>query len=152
MDTKKVEDAIRAFRGAVATIDNIRLDLWDEDGLTMTQLRLVSTLYLDGRRSVGELAEMMHVRPPTVSGIIDRLIARGLVERMHDSDDRRVVYIELTEEGRGILGQLEEVGRPYLTEIFARMGEEKVRRFISILDEFTATAETVRRESIAETA
>lgn len=152
MQADKVTEAMRAFRDAVATIDNIRVNLWDEDGLTMTQLRLVCMLYPDERRSVGELADEMRVRPPTITGIADRLIARGLVERIHDSADRRVVRVALTEEGRCILGQLEAVGRPYLADVFARMGEEKVQQLIDVLDEFTMAADAVQRASLADTA
>lgn len=152
MDADRVTDAMRAFRRAVATIDNIRLNLWDEDGLTMTQLRLVCLLYPDQKRSVGDLADEMRVRPPTITGIADRLIKRGLVERIHDSEDRRVVWIALTENGRRAFGRLEAVGRPYLTEVFSRMGETKMQRLIDALDEFTATAEAVQRDSLAETA
>lgn len=152
MEDDRVTEAMRAFRDAVAIVDNIRLGLWDEDGLTMTQLRLVFLLYPDQKRSVGEIAEEMRVRPPTITGIADRLIRRGLLERRHDSEDRRVVWIGLTEKGRRVFGRLEAVGRPYLTEVLSRMGEERVGRFIEALEDFTATAEAVQRESLAETA
>jgi long-chain acyl-CoA synthetase len=49
------------------------------------------------------LAERLAVRPPSVTAIIDGLVARGLVERHHVASDRRQVDHVLTAEGRRVL-------------------------------------------------
>jgi DNA-binding MarR family transcriptional regulator len=47
----------------------------------MPQVRLMHLLLLQDCRPVGELAEEMNVRPATVTGLTDRLIRQGLIER-----------------------------------------------------------------------
>lgn len=54
-----------------------------------------------GRFAMGELAEMLDVSPRTVTGLVDNLERDGLVKRVDDPADRRSVYAELTEQGRG---------------------------------------------------
>ncbi len=57
--------------------------------------------------TMGELAERMHVTAPTVSRTVDNLVARGLVDRHPDANDRRRIWLRLTSEGYSLAGQLE---------------------------------------------
>jgi DNA-binding MarR family transcriptional regulator len=58
---------------------------------------------LVGGHAAGKsLAEWLAVRPPTVTVIVDGLVARGLVAREPDPDDRRRVTHQLTDSGRDI--------------------------------------------------
>ena len=135
-----------AYGDALSAADPIRLRFWDERGLTMAQLRLMYTILQDGDQSVGDLAEKLSVRPPTVTGLTDRLIKQDLIERVDDPSDRRVVIITLTDEGRRVLGQIEAASRVYLDRIFDKLGEERVEELIPLLEEFTKAAKTVQGE------
>lgn len=55
-----------------------------------------------------ELAETLHCDPSHVTGIVDRLEGRDLVERQVDADDRRIKNVVVTEAGRELRTQLEE--------------------------------------------
>lgn len=61
---------------------------------------------LDEPRPMGDLAQLMHCDNSNLTGIIDRLSERGLVERTRGEGDRRVRLIALTEEGRRIRDEL----------------------------------------------
>jgi DNA-binding MarR family transcriptional regulator len=61
--------------------------------LPVGQARVLSLLTLTGRRRVGELAEELGVRVPTITGIVDRLEERGLVARSRCAEDGRVVWV-----------------------------------------------------------
>ena len=58
--------------------------------LTMQQLKLVALLATHGPLGGHDLARHLEVSMPTVSGIVDRLVERGMVERRADPRDRRV--------------------------------------------------------------
>lgn len=152
MDDTLVTEAMKAYGAALGVADPIRTQFWDDRGLTMTQLRLVCMLYPDQKRSVSDLADEMRVRPPTITGIADRLIKHGFVERTHDENDRRVVRVELTDEGRRVLSDLEAAGRAYLTQVFGRMGQARVKQFIEIMNEFAQIADAVEEQAVATTA
>ena len=61
---------------------------------------------LDSPRPMGALAQLMHCDNSNMTGIVDRLEERGLVERTASAGDRRVKLIALTEHGREIREQL----------------------------------------------
>jgi MarR family transcriptional regulator, organic hydroperoxide resistance regulator len=65
--------------------------------LTGNQLNLVSLLGRSGPRTLGELSQELELSQSTVSGMVDRLQARGVVERTTSADDRRVTRVSLTE-------------------------------------------------------
>ena len=141
---------MHAYGRALVVADPIRLQFWDDRGLTMPQLRLMYLLYLRDGRPVGELAEEMSVRPATMTGLTDRLVRQELIERRGDAEDRRVVRVVLTDEGRRVLGEIEAASRLYLDAVFKRMGDDAVERLIDLFDQFSDAASAVQREGEVE--
>ncbi|GIX06312.1 MAG: MarR family transcriptional regulator [Candidatus Poribacteria bacterium] len=81
----------------------IRSEAWKEReryGLTPTQQQLLVFLNARGPLRVSEVASLLGVTAPTVSDAVGVLVAKGLVERSRDPDDRRIVRLYLTQEGR----------------------------------------------------
>ena len=70
--------------------------------LTVSQSYCLRILYFQGPRSMGELASELDVRLSTMTGIVDQLEARGLVERVDHPDDRRSLRVTLSGEGRAL--------------------------------------------------
>ncbi|MET9777542.1 MarR family transcriptional regulator [Streptomyces sp. NPDC006367] len=75
--------------------------------LTGAQARLLSLLTLEPL-PMRKLAQKLKCEPSNVTGIVDRLEARGLVERRADPGDRRVKVAAATEEGRRVARGLRE--------------------------------------------
>jgi DNA-binding MarR family transcriptional regulator len=67
-------------------------------GLTGPQVSVMAHLVMNGPATVTELGREMGTGHSTVSGIVDRLQARGLVKRVRDSTDRRYTRVCVTEE------------------------------------------------------
>jgi DNA-binding MarR family transcriptional regulator len=71
--------------------------------------------------SAGELSEILHLHPSTLTGILKRLGERGLVERRADADDARRALLFLTAKGRGVdalrSGTVEAAVRRALTRV-----------------------------------
>ena len=78
-----------------------------EHALTGAQARLLSLLCLEPL-PMRRLAQQLKCEPSNVTGIVDRLEARGLVERRPDPADRRVKVAAATEEGRRVARSLRE--------------------------------------------
>lgn len=64
------------------------------------QLRMMKILRHAGQLTMNDLAEAMHVTPPTVTGIVKRGVAQGTVVRIPDPADGRMIRVELTDVGR----------------------------------------------------
>lgn len=78
--------------------------------LTMPQLKLMTVLRIDGPMSGNELAERLSVSTPTISGMVERLVARGMLERRSSAEDRRVRLVALSRRGAELIADLEEAG------------------------------------------
>ena len=72
--------------------------------LTLPQYRVLGIL-VEGSAAASGLAGRLAVRPSSVTAIIDGLVARGLVDRTHQEDDRRRIALRLTEEGERVLAE-----------------------------------------------
>lgn len=71
-------------------------------GLTSAQSGVVRTIFKNGPVSSAELSRKLYVTPSNITGIIDRLVKKALVERIPQANDRRVVRIHLTEQGHAL--------------------------------------------------
>jgi DNA-binding MarR family transcriptional regulator len=69
-------------------------------GLTGPQSVVLGNLLNNGAMSSADLSRIAYVTPSNITGIIDRLENKGLVERVRLKDDRRVALITLTQSGR----------------------------------------------------
>ena len=103
-DDPIAQDILRSIRQLVRGI-SIHSKLLQRDvGLTVPQvvcLRAIATLQARGIGvTIVEVSDMVQLSSPTVSRIVDRLIAAGLVARERSAEDRRKVSISLTEAGR----------------------------------------------------
>ena len=64
---------------------------------------------MGGPRTLGELAGAEQVRPPTMSKLVSEMERAGLVRRAGDSDDARVVRVDMTAKGRRVLAKGREM-------------------------------------------
>lgn len=143
------ERTLRAFAAAIRSFDPIRFRIWAELGLTLPQARVLFILGEEGDFTTGQLAERLAVSPPTMTGIADRLVRQGLIERAADPTDRRVVRLALTEQGRRITAEHSEIGRAYASTIFDEMSHEQLLALTEALEAFVAASESARRRTHA---
>jgi DNA-binding MarR family transcriptional regulator len=83
----------------------------------------------------GEIGERLVSPGPDVTRLLDRLEERGLVTRLRDAEDRRVVRARITDSGVDLLTGLDEpVGR-ILGRLLGPLGKERLRTLIALLEE-----------------
>ena len=75
--------------------------------ISMTHLLLMTLLDTHGPVPMSPVAELLGCGLPAATGIVSRMEERGLVERQHDSEDRRVVTLSLSDEGAAEIRQLQ---------------------------------------------
>lgn len=82
--------------------------------ITPAQWGVLSLLFEQGDMTIGAISHSRGIDAPTVTGIVKRLEQSKLVERLHDEEDRRVVKVYLTVEGRavmqGLIAEVEHFG------------------------------------------
>ncbi len=72
-------------------------------GVSVAQCYALEALGEAGTLAMGELARLQRVSVSTMTRVVDGLVGRGLVRRWLDSEDRRVIRVRLTEQGRALL-------------------------------------------------
>jgi len=90
--------------------------------LTLSQYRVLGILG-DGQEASSVLADKLAVSRPSITGVVDGLVARGLVQRTSAPEDRRRVGVDLTAEGRCVLAAADEEVERRLREIAEHLGE-----------------------------
>ncbi|CAM5631951.1 MarR family transcriptional regulator [Streptomyces atroolivaceus] len=95
-------------------------------GITPAQFRLLrTTAHYDGPPRMADLAERLDVVPRAVTTLVDGLEASGRVRRVPDPASRRVIRIEITEEGRAVLRSMRDARKAAAEEILAPLTAEQ---------------------------
>ena len=101
--------------------------------LTPSQLAVLSTVERNGRITIGEIADIEHVKPPSVSKIVAALEHTGFVAREPDDRDRRCVFITATSAGMTYLESVRAAGRTWLASQLAELDDADVRELSAAL-------------------
>ncbi|MDC2959907.1 MULTISPECIES: MarR family winged helix-turn-helix transcriptional regulator [Streptomyces] len=104
-------------------------------GVTPAQSRLLRTLaHYSTPPRMADLAERLEVVPRAVTSLVDGLEASGKVRRVPDPTNRRVIRIEVTDDGRKALRELRSARRSAAQEILAPLTKEQREVLGGLLD------------------
>jgi DNA-binding MarR family transcriptional regulator len=92
--------------------------------ISLAQIHVVSTLHERGPMTVGAVAEALDISAPSVTGIVDRMVERGMVERVRAEDDRRTVRVSLSESGRAMAERIYGEGAAEMHEVLAELSDD----------------------------
>jgi DNA-binding MarR family transcriptional regulator len=111
--------ALAAVRAALRGFAHFTEDVVRGVGLTPQQHQVLVALRAaeTGELAIGELADILLLKPHSVSGLADRLEALGLAERIARQADRRGRALRLTAKGRELMASLSRTHRDELRRI-----------------------------------
>src|SRR3990170_2819298 len=139
-DQETLDKAMRLYARALGIVDALRVQMWKQLDITVTQLRVLFILRERPGAPAGFLAERLRVTPPTVTGLVDRLVRMGFVRREEDPGDRRLVRNFLTQRGLRVVGEVEREGRAFLSRVFDGLSPEQMDRLVAALEDLVAAA------------
>jgi DNA-binding MarR family transcriptional regulator len=114
--------------------------------LTIPQLRTLRLLS-DRPRTMTEIASWLGVALPSATGMINRLAEKGLVDRSHDTVDRRIVTCRLTEDGHRIFHQYWGIRRRHVERITSALEEADLQKVVEAMEILT---DVLKRETAAQ--
>jgi DNA-binding MarR family transcriptional regulator len=85
-----------------------------------------------------ELAGYVHIKPATVTVMLQKMEKSGLITRIPDEEDRRITRIYLTEQGKTANRQAAEVMRDLLMSTFGRLTPDQLRAYIETTEQLIA--------------
>ncbi|ARJ67861.1 MarR family transcriptional regulator [Magnetospirillum sp. ME-1] len=131
-----------ALFGSVKQIEAVvRTNLRESFGSTLPRFDLLSQLYRSpGGLTMGEISARLMVTNGNVTGLIARLVEEGLVDRLQDSDDRRVQWVRLTPKGDKLFSSMAPANQAWVTEAMSAMSDDELRQLHALLTKLKASA------------
>ena len=93
------EEALIALRQIQRRTEQASKKLASQAGLTPSQLLVMQILKERGETSAGEVSSLTQLKHATITSLVDKLIARGLMTRRRCQEDRRRVWLTLLADG-----------------------------------------------------
>ena len=97
-------------------------------GLTLTQFDVIATLGNQPPMSCKQLGEKTLVTKGTLTGVLERLEVKGLIQRQLNAEDARSQLIGLTQEGQALIEKVFPVHLEYLNQAFKKLTPEQLKQ------------------------
>lgn len=141
-DALKLRLWVRLLRAVRVIEVELRRRLRAEFGETLPRFDVMAAL---ARKETGmtmtEVSRLLMVSNGNVTGIIDRLVAEGLVMRTTNADDRRATFVRLTHKGRCHFTRMAEAHEGWVNSILAGFERAPSEKLIGTLNTLTAAAQ-----------
>jgi DNA-binding MarR family transcriptional regulator len=99
---------------------------WMSLGLTTVQLKSLFYICKTGDANSKKLSETLGVTPANVTGVIDRLIERGMVLRTESAKDRRITLLQATNKGKKLIASLDSYAIEHMSKLLSNMNEDEL--------------------------
>lgn len=103
-------------------------------GIVPSHGGILSFLYSHDDITMKELAEKIHRSKPTVTVLVDKLVALGYVLKEKSDTDSRVTYIRLTEQGKAFQKDFQEISQNLNHKVFQGISETEMNMVDPILE------------------
>jgi DNA-binding MarR family transcriptional regulator len=122
----------------------VRRRLRDNFGVTLPRFDLLAQLdKTPGGMTLGQLSSRMMVSNGNVTGLAERLVAQGLLDRKPSASDRRAQIVTLTAEGRRAFRAMARAHERWIADLFAGLTAEEIDELMRLLAKTKASAREV---------
>lgn len=142
-----IEEMIELQRRVDRDRRQYELDAWMHLNLSIGQLKSLFFISNRGATSLSKLAAALSVTPTNTTGIVDRLLKRGLITRTESPDDRRVLLLRTTPLGDELITELRQKRKERMAELFNRLSEEEAKYMAEALKIMVRVIEVQREET-----
>jgi MarR family 2-MHQ and catechol resistance regulon transcriptional repressor len=115
----------------------------EETGIDDTDFRILEALLNKGPLPVNTIGPKVNLTPGSISVAVDRLLDRGLVNRVESHEDRRVRVVSLTSKGRELITPVFRKHAAEIRRVFADASAKEVRSLETILKKIGKRAESL---------
>lgn len=123
---KKTYEVMILFKEIRELIKKSMIKSFEDCEITSSQWMLLGALLKNGKMTMSELSNYMGLSNSTVSGIVDRLEKQEYIKRVRDGNDRRKVYVEITEKFNDVAKKKHGVVERNLEEKLHKVSDEEL--------------------------
>jgi DNA-binding MarR family transcriptional regulator len=122
----------------------VRRRLRENFGVTLPRFDLLAQLdKTPGGMTLGQLSSRMMVSNGNVTGLAERLVAQGLLDRKPSASDRRAQIVSLTAEGRRAFRAMARAHERWIADLFAGLTADEIDELMRLLAKTKASAREV---------
>jgi len=115
--------------------------------ITLPQMWVLGYLARQPRCPMRELAGFMRMGLSSLTGMVDRLVKQGLVERRRTEHDRRVVFVAITKKGRKIFKEIQTQRRATAFSLFESLTAGERTTYLYIIEKLVKTISKDKNQS-----
>lgn len=130
---REMEDLVRAVRRAHVVLDAGSVTAQTELGIARSDLATLELVIIGERLSAGDIADRLRISTGTATGVVDRLVAGGYVERRTDPRDRRRILVSITPKGRRRFREAFQRRWDWLHKMASELSSAELARIVSFL-------------------
>ena len=146
IDRRTVEDELLAEMTSFGMRDSRSFFRhWHRGALSLVHLNVLTVLLTDGPTPMSRLAAALDVSVASATGIVSRMERRGVVERRHGLEDRRIVLVHLTDAGRTVFDDIEARRREALGRTIAVLSDLELESMLRGVRAMRAAREQLAR-------
>ncbi|WLD92746.1 MarR family winged helix-turn-helix transcriptional regulator [Alkalihalobacillus sp. AL-G] len=129
-------DLEKSFRTVFRMFRRELNDLFQEE-ITSTEFTYLKFIMEKNQVMTSMLSQEFNVSTSHITAVTDRLVQRELVTRRRAEDDRRVIYLCITEKGQKIVELLEVRKHEYMEEKFQQLSDEEMENLLQLFSKIT---------------
>ena len=124
----------RIYRALEPGIPHEGISQWLSADLTVAQLRVLLLLHTQAQMRMSAIASHLGIALSTATGILDKLVAKELVMREADKEDRRLVICKLSQKGKRLSSGLWDVGRSQIERLLQGLTPQQLAQAARVVE------------------
>jgi DNA-binding MarR family transcriptional regulator len=101
------------------------------DYIPSNEFAVLQTLHKNSPLMASEIANELKVSSSHITAVTDRLVGKNFIQRVRSDSDRRIVYLEITEDGKKIADEMDQIKNEYLAKKFTHLSEEEMKLMVA---------------------
>ncbi|MFC3041718.1 MarR family winged helix-turn-helix transcriptional regulator [Virgibacillus xinjiangensis] len=131
-DNLSLKTFVVLMKSSKTVMERVKEDIKNY-GMKSSDFAVLEALYHKGRLTVKQISEAVLINTGSITYVIDKLEAKGLLERQPCTEDRRVVYIHITEEGILLMDEIFPKHQEVIEEIFSGISHQEKETIVEAL-------------------
>ena len=116
-------------------VTNYLIIQWNKmfnESLGISHILVLSHLKDNGKSRPSDIARTLGLTPPTLTNLSEKLVQKKLATRLADDDDRRIIYLAITDKGLDLVKKANEEGKTLRKNLFDKLTAEEQQQLLSI--------------------
>jgi DNA-binding MarR family transcriptional regulator len=116
------------------------------DGMTSSEFMVIRLIEDQGALKASEVSKLMEVSASHITSVTDSLVEKGFITRQRSSEDRRVIELALTDDGKARLIHFKKKKSLYFQQLFQSFSEEEILNFMKLIEKMLTHKDKAKQD------